>query len=504
MKEFKARLFEIEQGQNEVVLNEEEAEELGMNILDRVSVSFKGKSVIAIVDHSLTLVKRGEIGLFKEVSALLSARNGDFVSVEHAMKPASLDFIRKKLDGGILSSEEISSIISDLMVGSLSDAELACFVSGIYSRGLSLDETSSLINAIYQSGEVLKFEKTPIVSVHSIGGVNGDRTSIIITSIMASLGIAMPKTASRAISSASGTADTMEVLANVSFDCQEIQRIVNKCNGCVVWGGAVHIAPADDKLIKIRTPLRLDPKSLLLASILAKKKAEGAEFVLIDIPCGRGSKISSLEEARSLARDFESLGAHLGIKVDCVITDGSKPLINTIGPAFEARAVLKSLESCGREYEDLIEKSCLMAGVLLKMVRGITREEGYRIAKQQVLSGKAFEKFKEIIKLQGGNPEIKPEDIKVGKFSQSLYSKDDGTVSHIDNTFISRVCRFLGAPKEKEAGIVLKVREGTKVFKGMELARLYSNSQEKLSAAIELAEKNNLIEVERMFLEEVE
>src|SRR3989344_4337849 len=267
--ELKATVFDIEQGQNEIILSEDQAKQMDLGVMDRVKVKLRGRSITAMVDVCKDCVSQGSVGLFGEVAEALKAKNGDKVEIGLMRRPASLDFVRKKLDGGILNGKEIEEIIKDLNSENLSQAELAAFIAGIYTRGLNTDETVALTKAVFE---------------HSIGGVAGDRVSMIIVPVMASLGYTIPKTCSRAISSAAGTADVMEVLAPVSLTLKKVKQVVEKTGGCLVWGGALNMASADDKLIKIRNPLRLDPKPLLLSSILAKKKAEGAKYVLIDLP----------------------------------------------------------------------------------------------------------------------------------------------------------------------------------------------------------------------------
>ena len=500
MVQLRAKIFEIEQGQNEIVLNEERGRALGLTMSDRVVLKLRGKKAIAIVDTSREFIAEDEIGLFEEVAVALGAGRGELISVEPVARPNSLDFIRKKLDGKPLAEDEIVAIIDDLMRETLSSTELAAFISGIYCNGMTTEETAALTNAICNSGEVLNFGKEVVVSSHSIGGVAGDRVSLLIVPIIASLGIKIPKTASRAISSASGTADAMEVLTKVALDIDEIRRVVAKTNGCLVWGGSVRLASADDKLIRIRNPLRLDPKPLLLSSILAKKKAEGAGYVIIDIPVGRSAKIEKIEEGRALAKDFEKLGMHLGMEVKCIISDGSAPLINSIGPALEAKEVLETLEQ--HKQNMLLEKSCLMAGIILQMTRGVAREEGYRLAMQQVMSGKALEKLQEIIAEQGGRP-VKSQDVKLGRLRASVKAEESGKISHVDNKAISRICRMLGAPSDKQAGIILKASKGQHVEKGDEIIELVSNNQDKLAYALKQLKSFKIFEVENIILDVV-
>ncbi|MFH0971326.1 MAG: AMP phosphorylase [Candidatus Micrarchaeota archaeon] len=499
MVELKAKIFDVEQGQSECVLNEVRAAELGLSLYDRVQLKLRGKQAVAIVDHSQKAIGTDEIGLFDEVSKLLDANDGELVSLEPLQRPLSLDYIKKKLDGKILSQKEVHTIIRDLMHENLSPTELAAFVSAIYIHGLSMDETIALTNAIAESGDTLKISNAIVVSEHSIGGVAGDRVAMLIVPIIASLGIKMPKTAARAISSASGTADSMEVLTSVSLSVSQIENVVQKTNGCLVWGGAVRLASADDKLIKIRNPLRMDPKSLLLSSILAKKKAESAQYVLIDIPVGRGAKIEKIDEGHMLARDFESLGSSLGMQIKCLISDGSAPISSGIGPALEAREVLRTFET--NEHNMLYEKACLMSGIILHMVRGISQQEGYKIAIQQMQSGKAYEKLKEIIGAQGGNPNLRSSDIPIGKISAKILAEERGKISHIDNKALSRVCRMLGAPTDKRAGILLKVKNGENVEKDDEIAELIATSQQKLDYCIEHMQVNRIFEVEKIIID---
>ncbi len=500
--QFKTKVVDIEAGQNEIVLNEELAKCMNLNLMDRVKVKARGREATAIVNYSHRYVKPGEVEVFAELAQYLGIRSGDAVILEPTVLPKSIDYVRKKLDEQILSENEIRTIISDLMDEKLSSAELAAFITAVYINELNAEETTALTKAIYETGDKLEFEKGKIiVSEHSIGGVAGDRTSMVLVPLLASLGLTVPKTCTRAISSAAGTADVLEVLCPVSLSIQEIKKVVKKTNCCLVWGGAVNMAVADDKLIKIRNPLHLDPRSLLLASILAKKKAEGATHVLLDIPIGRGAKIVELDKARELAQDFQTLGSKLGLKVDVVITDGSEPVMYAIGPALEAREVLKVLKSGENSSGLLGEKACILAGMALKMCRGISKEEGYRIALHQLKSGKAFEKFKELVAAQGGNPNKLWENIRIGKLTRDVVADSDGKVEHIDNKAISRICRALGCPVVKSAGIVIHVRLGDKVKKGDKLYTMYAESNDKLNFAVEQAKNFPVAEIEKIVIE---
>jgi AMP phosphorylase len=495
--QFKAKIIDIEAGRHEIALNEEEAKQLDVELMDRVKVKRQGKEVTAIVTISKRHVWKGEAEIFTETATELGLNNGDFVEIQSTSRPQSLDFIKKKLDKQILGGEEINSIISDLMQERLSDVELSVFISAIYSNGLTMEETINLTNAIYNSGDKLSFEGTAI-SEHGIGGVAGDRVSMLIVPIIASLGLKIPKTATRAISSASGTADCMEVLASVSFNTTEIKKIVEKTNGCIVWGGAINLATADDKLIKIRRPLRLDPESLLLSSIIAKKKAEGATHILLDIPTGKGSKVENMEEARKLAQNFRILGSKMNLNLDVIITDGSNPVSQSIGPLLEAKTVLEELE--GKTHSTLSEKTLLMSARILQMVKGINLQDGYRIAKHQLFSGKAKEKFMEILEAQNGK-KIESSELQPGEFTATIKSKKEGRAIHVDSNAISKICRFLGAPEDKKAGMKLKIRAGENINEDQELFELYSSSKQKLEDALAQCEKTIVVETEEIIIE---
>ncbi|MEW5955360.1 MAG: AMP phosphorylase [Candidatus Micrarchaeota archaeon] len=496
--DFKAHVTDVEAGLNVVVLDDDDAKALDVGVGDRVKIKLGKSEAVALVDLARK-GKRGEVVLFADTAAKIGAKEDDIISVETAKRPPSLDFVRKKLDGGVLADSEVKAIITDLMKEELSAAELAAFIAGVYTRGMNTEEVAYLTNAIYETGDYLEFKDGPTASEHSVGGVAGDRVSMLIVPIMASLGIRIPKTCTRAISSASGTADTLEVICPVSLSMDQIKEVVAKTGGCLVWGGAVNMAVADDKLIKIRHPLRLDPEELLLSSILAKKKAEGAQTVLLDIPCGKGAKVENVDRARELARKFQTMGSHLGMQVDCIVSDGAEPMMGFIGPALEAREVLRALE--GLSGGLLVEKACLMSGVLLHMVRGISKEEGYRIARYQISSGKALAKFREIIAAQGGDPKIRSEDIKPGKHLATVKATAEGRVRHIDNKAISRICRAAGAPADKGAGMVLKVAVGQQITEGTDLYEVCSSTKEKLDFALQQAKHFEVVEVEKIILD---
>jgi AMP phosphorylase len=246
----------------------------------------------------------------------------------------------------------------------LSEVELTAFVASLYMNEMTLDETAYLTKKMAENGEMLHLKRRPVFDKHSIGGVPGNKITLLIVPIVAAAGLTIPKTSSRAITSACGTADIMEVLAPVTFSSKEIEEIVERVGGIIAWGGGVNLAPADDIFIRVvEYPLAIDPHNLAICSVMAKKYAVGADFVVIDIPMGEGTKVGSMEEAKKFARNFVQLGERIGIDVECAITFGDKPIGRAIGPALEAREALRALE--GEGPSSLIEKSPVLRFRLL-------------------------------------------------------------------------------------------------------------------------------------------
>ncbi|MFQ5405988.1 MAG: thymidine phosphorylase [Candidatus Micrarchaeia archaeon] len=496
----RVKIFDVEQGQNEVVISEELAKERIIEVGDRLHLRANGKTAVALVDHSQKYLEKDEIALFDEVVCVLEARDKDVVFVRKEQRPSSLDYIRKKLDGQSLSKQEISEVFSDLMQEKFSQAELVAFVSAVYVHGVNNDEIVALTDSIYRSGEYLKFDSgKKVVSEHSIGGVAGDRVSMLIVPLLGSFGIIVPKTATRAISSASGTADAMEVFCRVDLSKKEVEKAVKKVGCCLVWGGGVNMATADDKLIRVRHPLRLDPPGLLLSSILAKKKAEGARFVLLDLPYGQGAKLETLKDARALAKEFKELGSKLDLEIMSIVTDGSVPAMPFIGPALEARAVLQVLQGIGPE--PLAEKASVMAGLILEKTGHARKGAGYELAKKQLKSGKALEKFREMVKAQGGNPDVAPEDIKIGKLRYIVKAPFDGKVAHVDNKSIFKAARALGAPADKASGIILRASKGQRVKKGQVLFELVSNSQSAIDYTVSRKKEYSIVQLKKIIVD---
>ncbi len=498
----KVKPIDIYTGKNIVVLNKNDAQDHDIYWGYRTELCSGNKCFIAIVDVSDDIVKPGEIGVFKDVADSNKLKRGDDVEIIHMNQPESIKFIKKKLDKGALSDSEIKTIVREIMQDRLSEIETSSYITAAYINGFTDDEVISLANATVESGERLNLGKKPILDKHCIGGVAGNRTTMVVVPIIAAAGMYMPKTSSRSITSASGTADTMEVLCKVTFNIEELRSIVLKAKGAIVWGGGMKLAPVDDKLIRIRHPLSLDPEGMLLASILGKKKSVGAEYVLIDIPVGRGVKVPYIEKGNDLARHFLRVGERLGMKIEALITDGAEPVGNGIGPGLECVDVLQVLG--GKGPDDLRHKSLLMAGKLLELCGKVDNGKGYSVAEDLLNSGKAEKKFREIIELQCGNPKVKESDIKIGQYTHVVNSEVSGNIFHIDNKAMSKIARIAGAPRDNGAGVLLHRVRGDRVEKGDSLFTIYAESESQLDFALKALKDLEPIEMRKMLLGSIE
>jgi AMP phosphorylase len=495
---FKVKLIPVKMDRSSIMMNQSDAEELGLIVGDRVRIAYGRKSCIADVQIATGMIERGEVGVCMGVTGEIEIDEGAEVEILPVPKPTSVEYIRKKMDGAKLTKDEIYAIIRDIVSNALTEVELTAFVLSNHIHHMDFDEIEWMTEAMIETGETLSFERGIVVDKHSIGGVPGNKISLLIVPIVAASGLYIPKTASRAITSASGTADTMEVLANVNLSVEEIKEITERVGGVIAWGGATNIAPADDKIIRVEYPLSIDPKPQLLASVMAKKGAIGAKHVVIDIPVGEGSKVPTIDKGRELANDFVELGRRLGLNVTCALTYGGQPVGRAIGPALEAWEALKAMEE-RKGAKSFLEKAFGIAGTLLEMTGKAAN--GYEAAKEVFESGKALEKFRQIVEAQGGDPNIKSDDIPIGDKTYQITSPIDGAVAVVDNKRLVRIARAAGAPKDKGAGILLHKKGGQHVKAGDPLFTIYAEKEWKLTQAIELATKEPPVIVSSMILE---
>lgn len=465
----------------------------GFKAQTRIRVTLEERSIIATLNTVATnILHHYEAGLSEYAWQLLRAKEGDEIQLSHPKQLHSLSLVRKKIYGHELSRDEIYSVIGDIAAGRLSEIHIAAFVTACGGRDhMNKDEIVHLTKAMVDTGDRLNWPQKLVVDKHGVGGLPGNRTTPIIVSIVTAYGLTMPKTSSRSITSPAGTADTMEVLTNVELDILTMQKVVAQEGGCLAWGGAVSLSPADDILIGVERALDLDSEGQMVASILSKKIAAGSTHVVIDMPVGPTAKVRSFDMADLLKKYLEDIGEILGIKVKVVYTEGFQPVGRGIGPSLEARDVLSVLKCEKAAPQDLREHSLILAGHVLEFSDRIRAGEGRKIAEEILDSGKAWQKFQNICNAQGGLREIPK-----AAYTKIYTANKDGKVCSIDTRRISLLAKLAGAPQSKAAGVDLHTPLGTEVARGDALFTIHAESPGELDYALNyLHEGNEIIHI---------
>ncbi len=494
----KAKYIDMDAGEYTAVMHDDDCMEIGVREQDRVKVKHERSEITAILQTTDTVVASGEIGLLGKAFTTMGIQPLEELEVIYTPKPNSVSYIKKKMRGEELSTEEIRTLIQDISDHNLSQVEMSAYVTALYINGMNIRETADLTLAMVGTGETIDFDG-PVFDFHSVGGCPGNKVTLLVVPIVAAAGLMIPKTSSRAISSAAGTADVVEVFADVTFDPSRLKSVAERVGGTIAWGGSMNLAPADDLIIRVEYPLGIDPHAQLLASVMSKKKAVGARFLVIDIPMGENTKVLDMEAARTYARDFIDLGKRLGIKVECAITYGGQPVGRAVGPALEAREAISILE--GEDHPRSVrEKACGLAGMLLEM-GGIPYGEDR--AHEIIESGRALAKFREIVEAQGGDPNISSKGIAVGEHTHEILATRCGYIDSIDNHSVVKIARAAGAPKDKGAGLVLTKKKGDSVEKGEVLLTIHADNEAKLERAVLEARRLQPVAIEGMILNRI-
>lgn len=452
-------------------------------------------------------IEVGTIGISEDTLEYLKLEVGSNVEISLEIRQAPESYrsvIKKRMkQKGSYSKEDISLIVNDIVQGKLSSLEQSAFLLDQYYNKLNMNEIEHLTRAMANTGEILNHDPLACHDKHSLGGVPGNKVTLLIVPIIAAAGLLIPKTSSRAITSPSGTADTMEAFgARISFNSDEILEISKQTKGMIVWGGALNLAPADDILIsEVEYPLGINPQSQMIASIMAKKVAMGVEYLVLDLPVGEFAKVANVDDAMALGREFAELGHRLGIRVESGLTFASIPVGHAIGPALEAREGLSALmePELQETSSSLVEKSCSLAGILLEMSGIAIRGQGSDKAKEILYSGQAYKKFQEILEAQEGDPNIKPEDIPVGKYYFDYIAQSNGYIVEINNKAINQIAKAAGAPADHGSGIKF-LKKKDPVNRGEPVFRVYARNEQQLKAAQAVAQKTTPITIEGMLL----
>ncbi|MCF8505882.1 MAG: thymidine phosphorylase family protein [Caulobacter sp.] len=423
-----------------------------------------------------------EIGLPQPLFRRLGVKAGDLVQVAPARPPASLAAIRAKVDGLVLDDAAFAAVARDLADHRWTDMEVTAFLVAC-ARFMSPEETLGLTRGMIAAGSRLDWGGKLVVDKHCIGGIPGNRTSLIIAPIIAAHGLTIPKTSSRAITSPAGTADTMEVLARVDLSEAEMREVVETCGGCVIWGGRVNLSPADDVLISVERPLSIDTPEQMVASILSKKIAAGVGRLVLDLPVGPSAKLRDSREALRLRKVFEFVATNLGLEIEVVFTDGSQPIGRGVGPVLEARDVMAVLANTPGAPEDLREKAIRLAARVLDADPDLPGGKAEARARDLLQSGAARRSMAAIIEAQGPSPLSGA----LGSLEHEVVADAAGHVTAVDCLRIAGIARLAGAPTDAGAGIEILHRIGDRVDRGDPLYRIYGSDPSDFGFAVEAA-----------------
>ncbi len=449
----------------------------------QVSLTFGERTIVATLHHVRSdILRLDEAGLSESAWQAIGAREGDEVHVGHPPTLDSLSYVRAKAFAKRLDGHALHAIIADIAARCYADVHLASFITACAGGNLDREEMADLTRAMIEVGDRLTWGRAPIVDKHSIGGLPGNRTSPIVVAIAAACGLTMPKTSSRAITSPAGTADTMETITSVDLDLPAIRRVVEREGGCLVWGGAVRLSPADDILIRVERALELDGEGQLVASVLSKKAAAGATHLVLDLPVGPTAKVRSPGDAKRLAGHLLAVAEALGIKARALVSDGRQPVGRGIGPALEARDVLAVLRNEQHASTALRARAIQVAGAVLELGGAAPEGAGVARAEATLQSGAAWCKFQAICEAQGGMREPPR-----AAYTHVVAADRKGRVTSIDNRRLARLAKLAGAPDDKAAGVEMHVSLGDQVEGGKPLFTLHAESPGEIAYALNYA-----------------
>lgn len=410
------------------------------------------------------------------------------------MNPVEL--IRKKREGEILTSEEIHFIVDGFTRGKIPDYQFSAFLMAVYFRGMTSEETSILTDSMLHSGEVINLKniKGFKVDKHSTGGV-GDKTSLILAPIAAAAGVKVPMISGRGLGHTGGTLDKLESIPGFRTDLtlSEYKSVLKKV-GAVLIGQTKDIAPADKVIYSLRdVTATIESVPLITASIMSKKLAEGIDGLVLDVKVGSGAFMKNMKEAKELTDSLVNTAKAFNKKVVAFVTDMNQPLGTHIGNWLEVVECINILR--GEVKNDLYTLSTRLAGAMIYLAKKAKSiYEGTKIAESLVASGKAFEKFTDIVKAQGGDISHinNPEKYYRPKFHTKVITGKSGFITKIDTYEIGMSAVELGAGRmtkedkiDYKAGIIFNLKTGDKVGKGDTIAELFGDSDQGIKSAKE-------------------
>lgn len=406
------------------------------------------------------------------------------------------DLIKKKRDGLALSKEEIEFFVQGYKEGSIPDYQASALCMAIYFKGMDLEETTCLTLAVRDSGETLDFSSVKGIRAdkHSTGGV-GDKTSLVVAPIVASLGVKVAKMSGRGLGHTGGTIDKLESIPNFSTDIEKERfiDIVNEVGVCIV-GQSADLAPADKKLYALRdVTATVDSMPLIASSIMGKKLAADDDVIVLDVKTGSGSFMKSVEDSKALAQIMVGIGKNAGKKTVALITDMDVPLGRAIGNALEVEEAILTLK--GKGESDFLEVCVALATEMLYLSGKGDRKSCKKQVLTAIESGNALKTFKKMIKAQGGDERVTDDTslLPKAKFKRQVKAVKSGYINSVDTEKYGLSALTLGAGRNKvgdkidySAGIFLNKKTGDRVEKGEVIATLFTNSEETLAKAEEI------------------
>jgi AMP phosphorylase len=493
----KSKELDLEGGKDLfVVINKNDAEKIGIQDGDMAFLGYRDTEMYVKVVLTDKKVLEGEIGLYEELVDERFAPVNRKVFLDIPKPTESLEAIKKKMEGGRLTEEELLSIMEDIGSRKLRETEVAFFVSTFFNPGFNDEEIYWMTKGMANSGEVLDFKNIKdnadmVVDKHSIGGTAGKGVTPTLIPILAANGLVCPNTSTRAITSPAGTSDILEVVMPVAIKKDQVMQVVKEQGACLIWGGSLYLAPADDEIINVERSLRIQEFQKVLVSIVAKKIAMGVTHVLIDLPYGKNTKLDRPDDLEFLEREFKELFAKFGIKCFTIKRQIKGPEGNGVGPALEIREALRVLEQSEDRSIALEDEVLDMAEILLENTGKAEKGQGRALAKKTLQEGQALEKFWDIAHAQGKEGIVKSEEIELGEITEVVKAEKSGTIKEINTRGIVDIARALGTPKIKKAGLYLEKNVGDKVEKGDVLATLYSETDGRIEQGKEIIDVEN-------------
>lgn len=492
----KTKIIDIHEGEELVVLiNEQDAWDEWITSMDKVSLVYDNKEFVFDVSITAHIVWRGEVWIYKDIQEKYEIKNGQFVSVSFTKNSSeSLDALKKGLSGKRLNQKEILAIMKDISNNRFTDILTTYFSAMGFFLPSNDEDLYWMAKAMAESGEMLHFPGV-VADKHCMGWVPGNETTMIMIPLLTSLGIKMPKTFSKAITTPAATGECVSVLMDISFSKKEIEKLVQKNNCCLVRGGGLDLAPADEKLIKVAYPLSMQSYSRTIVSIMAKKYAMGINHSLIDIPVWPTAKVPDMKTANILKKKYEYVGKKLGMKVHVELTQALQPIGAGVWAVMQVREVLRVLQQHAKRPMDLEKKAVHLCSKIIELVGMAKGKEAEKLAYGQLISGKAWKMMQKIITAQHGDPKVVSEDLKLAKIQRNVVAEKSGKVKNIDMKIVNVVARTLWSPLDLQAWLYLHKKLGDTVKKGEIIYTIYANDESKIKLAKDFLDEKKMYSI---------